>query len=311
MTLARATIIRGPAIATRGTAVYFFEGDLTVTPVINTVPRIVDMFGQIDENLDTVMFTVEGTPTEWEALTDLFPHQTPSIGTSIFGTTDTDLVINTKAGQKLTFKASAVTQMPSIHLSANPNNRLLGPMQFTCIGKNNETWATADHFAAVATEAYASTAFDSTKLYCQPYTAKWGSVAPWSAFQTADGIIIEPSMEYELHTTDTAGIVDATLSNVTVMARFQPVGVSEKQLIDLLKIQNTGIARGVSLSANTEDLIISGTGVHVTVYNAAPKAGPMQFGSATLRIGEVGMVATSSFTLGVADALFRIGTAAP
>jgi len=310
MTIQRSTIIRGPAIVKFDGAVFYTEGDITATPDIETFEIPTSVFGKVDERVSNILIDIEFTPAgEWANLAKMFPHASPSIGDSIFGATDKNLVIHTKAGKELTYKAAALTQMPSIILSTTKT--LLGPMKFTCIGADNEAWSAAAHRVAIADLAFSDTSFDPANILTQPYAVAWGSTPPWDAIETEEGITIETDMQLEPVPTDSFGTVDMTLAGLSVSARFKPVGVNEQQITDLMKIQGTGAARGSSLNANSNDLNIIGTGVYVRIYKASPNGGGLAFGNATLRAGELEFVATRSFTAGAADPLFYVGTGAP
>jgi len=309
MTIARASIIRGPAMIThRGLSLYT-QGDITVTPNIELFDVLTSIWGKVDRRRADIIVDIEFTPVgEWEGLSTLYPHMTPSIGSSIFGA-DEGVVINSVAGQKITFNAGAITKLPNLVFSAV--KPLLGPMKITAIGTDDEAWTETDHRATVAAEAFAGAGFDPAAVKTQAYSVVWGGDAPWNDLETEEGVSVEFDMAIQPVKIDSAGTVDMTLESLDVTAKFTPVGVSEAELIEFLSMQGAGVVRGSSLLDASHDLVISGTGVYAAIYNAAPGAGPLRFGRSVLRAGEVVMHACRKFTDGVPQALFFVGAAAP
>ena len=113
MATQRQSIIRGPGTVTFG-GVKFYDAS-GITAEIDSATQQVP--SSIAGNLDTIKTDQIGkvslTPVGnlSEALIDvLFPAwlRTPEIGRSVFGTTDSPLVISSKAGQKVTFHCAAL-----------------------------------------------------------------------------------------------------------------------------------------------------------------------------------------------------------
>ena len=309
MTLQRSTIIRGPGIVTFDSQVFYTEGDIVATPTIETFKIGTSMYGDVDERLDNIIWELAFTPAgQWKAghLPVLWPYTNPTIGSSIFGAADKNVVVQSLAGQQMTFKAGAVTGMPDIILSAG--KPAIGQVTMQCVGADNTAWSDSAKRAAVAAVAFSDTSFDPTDIKTAAFSSAWGAVSPWDDFQTQEGWVISFEVSLDDVRTDTDGLVDKTLGNIGVMAKCVPVGISETQLLALLKIQDTGIARGVSLSGNSNDLVIDGGAGNpkVTINQASPKEGPFRWGRTVLRAGEIGFVATHEFVTGARQALFAV-----
>lgn len=301
----RSTIIRGPALVTFNSVSFYSRDDIVATPKINTFKIDSSMHGQVDERLSDVLWEITFTPVgKWAGLATLFPYATPVVGSSVFGATDKNLVIQTLAGQQITYKAAAVTKMPDVVLSAAKT--LIGSVTFTAIGANNTEWTDAAKRAVIASVAFSDTSFNPADIKTQAYSVAWGSTSPWNAIKTESGVTLSFNVSMDPVVTDSDGTVDMTLKDVEVTAKFTPVGVSEADLLALLKVQGSGIARGASLGGNKNDLVVTGTGVTVTVYDASPKDGPSKFGQTTLRAGEVSLVPIRKFTAGVGQPLFAV-----
>jgi hypothetical protein len=104
---------------------------------------------------------------------------------------------------------------------------------------------------------------------------------------------------------DENGTVDAFLQDVKVMAKCKPVNLTETAILSALRIQGTGGAIGTSLRQAT-DLVITGTGVVVTIKDAALVEGPLNWGSSTLRSGELGFIGQRVESTGTFGALATI-----
>lgn len=312
MTIDRSSIVLGPGIVTFDSQVFYSKDDIIATPMIDTFDVMTSMFGKVDERLDNIQWEVTFTPAgQWTAghIGVLWPYSNPVVGASIYGATDKDLVINGLNGQKMTLKAAAVTQMPSIRLSAKET--AIGQVTFIAIGTKNTAWTDTAKRSAVAAEAFSDTSFAPTAIKTVPYTSTWG-VSPWDTFETEDGWTIDFELDLQEISTDSEGIVDRRIGNASgVIARCVPVGKSESQLETLLKLQGTGITRGVSLGGNKNDLVITGgsTNPKITINQAAPKAGPLRWGSTVVRGGEVAFVAVAEFATGARAALFTVEVA--
>jgi len=307
----RTTIIRGPAIVTYDSVVMYTEGDITFRLVLTRADINVSAFSKVDERLDDITTEVSFTPAGvWAYRTVLLPHTTPSIGSSIIGATDKDLVIHTLAGKTITVRACAITSMPQVNFGTT--QQLWGAVTFTGVGTNTTAWSHASKRVLDATATFSDTSFDPTAILTQPYTVAWGASSPWNAITTEDGVRVSFELDAQPVKVDSEGTVDMTLENVQVIARMKPVGVSEADVIALLKAQDTGAARGVSLqSHNSAVLNISGTGVYFRIYKAAPVEGPLAFGRTTLRAGELAFIGTAEFATGARQPLYYHGTAAP
>ena len=310
MTIARSTLNIGPGIITFDSQVIYSKDDIIVTPVIETFDVETSMFGKADERLDNIMFEVTFTPAgQWTAghLPVLWPYTNPIVGSSVFGT-DKNVVINGLNGQQMSFYAGAITSMPSIRLSAKES--VMGQVTMMCIGADDTAWTDAAKRATVAAVAFSDTSFVSSAIKTVAYTSTWGASAPWDDFSTEDGWTIDFEVDMVDISVDTEGIVDKRIGPAItgVIAKCVPQGVTEAQLLSLLKVQGAGIVRGASLSGNTNDLVITG-GVGnplITLNHAAPKEGPFRWGSTQIRSGEIAFVSVAEFTAGARHALFSV-----
>lgn len=302
----RTTIVTGPAIVTYNSQTFHTKDNIALTLKLNTFEINSSIFSKVDERLDDVLVEVSFTPVgKPEAFTTLWPYQNPTADTSIFGATDKDLVIWTYAGKQITLKNAAVTKMPDIILSSTKT--IIGSMTFSAIGQNNLAWTDAAKRSTIADAAFSDSSFAPADIVTQGYAVAWGSSSPWDSIATEDGVVISSSVKTKPIKTDTDGIVDMIMDSVDVTAKFVPVGVSETQLIALLKMQGASVLRGASLATiNTGAFSAIGSGFAVRFASAFPRATPMTFDRSKNRAGEVEFVAARTFSSGVPQDLFAV-----
>jgi hypothetical protein len=238
-------------------------------------------------------------------------------GTSAVAITDTGtgthkliqqepLIIHTVHGKKFTFHNAAITQIPQLLPGAT--RTILGEVIFEAFRKNDTDPEDDNSLYTEEDVAYTDDEFDPADIITQCYGAAWGS-APWDDFATKTGFTVDFGLTLEPVETDCGGVLTRRLVGMTVSAKAQPIGISESDLLTALKLQGTGAERGRSLAG--EDLNITGTGVYIRLTAAALVGGPMTYSSRNDRIGELEWRATRTFTSGVANPLFFVGTADP
>ena len=291
-------------------ATIFTQGDIEDDFGISTWQPESSAHGKLDERVDMRTGSVRATPVgEWEAaaLTALLPYRTTLIGASIFAA-DVPLVIKTVAGQKHTYYAAAITQMPDLYFGAKKTS--LGQVGWSIMGKNNTAWNVADSFRKVEAEAFADltwSEFDPTKVVTEPPTISWDTGGGATTFETVDGVTASFNLELDSVETDAEGVVDQTLGDVGIIAKFRPLGQTEAQVQDLLGLQGVGgYTRGAKLLSKGFDLTITNSLGSLIIHNAALVTAGFKFGKTTLRNGELGFVAARSFTGGKRDPLWTV-----
>lgn len=309
----RSLVVKGPAIVQFKSYNFYSEGDIEVPFESETDKVVTSMYGTLDEVLLGRKVTVGFTPTEIEdtALVVTHPYFSTVVGTSLYGATDTPLVIWSSAGKKITFSAAAVTKMPDLNLASKGNP--LGAIEFTCIGKNNAAWSDAASIAAVTSVAWADPGtFALTSRLNQIYTGSWAASGAWASFQTKDGFKISFNLETDTTESDADGLIDITFKSLEVMVKCTPFPagaspIAETEILAGMGWQGTGAARGKSLSSmsSAHDLTVTGSAtaaqspkqlLTATLTKAQIKTAGMAFGTTRLRNGEVGWTATRTFT---------------
>ncbi len=306
MSFDAANIIAGPAILTFNGATIYVEEDITVKVTKSLKTRKVANFGEVDDKLLDVIVEITFKPAQWKNLSLLFPYANTAIGARIFGTTDKNCVIQTLDGKTYTWSRCAITKMPNLGLGVGKD--LLGEMTITGLKANATAAYAANSIVAIASNAFADTTFDPTTLLDQPYALSWG-LTPFNAIDTEDGIDVEFEIKTQDIRVDSAGLVDKMFMGVNCTARFTPIGLTEANFLTFLTTQGTGVSRGASMAGLGNDLIATGTGAVVTIYNATPpKEGTFRFSPSKQRLGQVSLVGRRKFTTGAPSAFFAVAT---
>lgn len=306
--IARSSLIVGPARIVRSTGTVHVKDPFTVDLVKSTFPVSLDGYGKIDDRDEDMIVTCSFTPDgRWDSNTHgfLWPYLNPTIGSDPFGSSDTPTVIHDSNSHLHTIKASAITQMPSITLSSVAT--IIGQATITGIRGSAKDWNDADgiYTAAATGGTFTDTAFDPTTIKTQDYTGAWGSVTGFTSIKTEAGWSIDFETGIEFIKVDEVGTCKATLTNVSVMAKCTPLGMTLANVLAGLDFQETSSARGKSGNALAADLAITGadSSTIITLKSAKLVRSGFRFGSRMLRDGELGWVATRNFSSGTAAAL--------
>ena len=316
MAIDRRTIISGPAILTFRGATFYTTGGITVDPGITLGQIITDQHGKVDDFLDNIVSTVTFTPAgQWipAHIDVLYPYRTPQIGSSIFGATDDDVVIQSLDGQRLTLKTGGITQMPALSLSAiRPP---FGQCTITCIGANDTEWTDTAKRAVLAAQAFADASFRRDQIKMAAYYASLaGATGGWGEFSAAEGWTITPEVQTYAIDTDAEGTCDIRLAGVNLTASCIPVGITESEMLAQLPFQGANIRRGQRLSKFGKDLTIAGKesgDPTVTIKSAVLTNAPFIYNAQSLRNGEAVFQSSVSFNDGgLMQPLFTLGLVA-
>jgi len=297
----RQSIIRGPGTVTFGGVKLFDANGISAEVDSSTQEVPSSIAGKLDTIKTDQIGKVTLTPVgnlSGNLLAVLFPSwlKSPEIGRSVFGSTDSPLVVQSRAGTKVTFLAAALTKCPDLLLS--PVKTAFGQAEFSALLANGKLPTDANSLYAVASAEYADGEPPRTGLTGFHYAATFGSL---SIPDTVDGWTVSIDLQLNPVTTDSQGTVDYTLGGVNVTARCTPLGLTESQILAALPVLN---GRGSSL-ASANDLVIGATGgLAVTLKKAALVTGPLNWGTTTLRAGELGFTANIDPTDG---SLFSVG----
>lgn len=310
-----ASILRGPAIVTRDSVTFYFKGGLKVNPRYDLFTIDTDAKGKIDTRVKQILWEITGTPVGMISsgvLSALFPHTQCNPGESALPATDKPLVIHPlNAKEKLTLSNSFVFKMPDLNLGATKT--ALGQVTWYALGNDNEAWSHDDHLYSLADAAFTDTSLAKTTIQTVPFTAVLGALAaPWNGIQTKDGWTLSFDTGLEAQEVDDIGIFDWIYTgDASVTAKCKPIGIKVADLLGLMNMQGTGIARGMSILDKKYDLVLSGgsTNITTTIKNCTLQAGPHAYNVGD-RVEDLEFKTVRNVTTGALDAVFSIGIAA-
>lgn len=313
MALQRSSIVRGHGKLIYNSGESAVEipcaGGIEADVPVQETELSADDVGKFDRRLadaeGKITFTPLGLLTA-NILGVLYPagYRNPVRGTSMHGAADIPLVVHSKAGQKVTFHAAALTRMPSLILSAN--KPLFGQAEFTAVRGNGLEWSNAAALYTLASASYTAPTFDSADVPTKPYTAAWGSIL--ASIIAEDGWTLDFSLTAQGDKIDGYGTNDYLLDDVAVVARCTPKNLGES-LIEGLKVQGTGVAIGMSRRRAADLVITSGAAagdLTVTLKDAVMLRGPLKWKGLEVRAGEIAFAASREEDTGAYGALFDI-----
>jgi hypothetical protein len=305
MSIARSALVGGPAKLGFQTKTFFSIGDIPLNVETETSDVETSMHGKVDEHRIDAICRVPVTPVgAWENLTTLFPAKflspAANIGARLFADADEPLAIHSNNQDLYTIIAAAITKPPEIRLGTNES--LFGEMEFTGVVGTGLDMESANSLYTVQTgQAYSDATFAKDNIKRQRYTAAWANLgvpAGFDSFQAEEGWVITPEVRVEPIKVQ-GRTVDFKLLSAAWMAKCKPVGPTGAQLAAALRVQGSGNPQGHRLGENSNDLVITGSGVSVTLKAAQLKTAGFIFGGKPLRNGEIGFVSTIGFTAGV------------
>lgn len=217
------------------------------------------------------------------------------------------LAIQTQDGRKITFHVAAVTQQPSLTCSAVA--QLFGTLSFGVYRKAGVAPTTDNSLYTEEASPWVEPEYDPAGVLTQAYAGAWGAAAPWDAFSSATGFALEFPVQLADLLDDELGLMGQRYVSGRATCTAQPTNLTEAALLAKQLAQGVGAGRGRRMSG--DNLIITGTGVHVQLYGASLRNGPQRFGQSVDRIGVLNWEGARVYAAGNWSPLFYLGTAAP
>jgi hypothetical protein len=304
------TQIAGPAIITRAGQVWYSEGDIDVDIAQETWEPTTSRFGGIGLRpksfpVVTISFKPDGQVTA-ARMTAAFPYSSASVGTCIFGAADVPLVINSVDGNQYTFKRSGTCGTPSLYLGVD-KTAFDGTLQFRCIAGIGLDPTAANSILKIEAVAYpADSGFDETKIIAPGFSAAYGAGSGLTAMESVDGFKIECPIRTQQMSCNRFGVVKEMLVSVgPAVCRFTPAGMTDAIWLTIANADGSVIATPGTASSST-DLVVTGTGLVVTMAKAWIGGSKMGFGVSKERHGELAFYSRTVFTAGVPAKLLTI-----
>lgn len=294
MSVTRTTLLGGPAAVTFGGHIYFAHDGILVTPALELAAVDSDAQGVLDATATVAPVMIKFTPTApFADLVALYPYTLGTPGMSLFGDTDSLLVLVASNGVRLTFSAAAIIQMPDLMLSSS--GAAAGAVTFLALGARSLPITAANRLVTVDTAEPAEFSFVPPQL-TDDFKITWGAM-PWVNLRARDGVKIHFAMKTSPVLSAANALLDLTLDSLAVEARFTPGtpsapamgGLAEADVFGALQVQEALPGRLVSTGAHTLD--VAGEHLWFRLPLAQLTQGPLRFDAVHSRVGELVFVA--------------------
>jgi hypothetical protein len=311
MSITRTTLLSGPAAATFNGHTFFARDGILVTPGLELEAVDSDSQGVLDATASLQPVMIKFTPsTPFADLVALYPWLEGAPGASLFGESDTPLILVAANGVRLTFAAAAIVGMPDLHLSANGS--VVGAVTFLALGARTLPITAANRLVTIDAASMPSAPSGTPEL-TDDFVITWGG-APWVNLRARDGVRIRFGMKTRPVVSDANAVLDLTLEKLEVEARFTPAtpgGPGEIDFIEALQLQGASALPGRSLAATGQTLDIAGEHLWVRLPLAQVVAGSLAFDVAQGRMGELTFVAERAFVGEGAEVLMSLKEGMP
>ena len=268
--------------------------------------------GEVDWREDDTLAKLTAKPLGiWgaNAIGKLFPYQPDMLGQLVFPAADQTLVIQTAAGESITFAAAALTKMPTIQFAGNKT--LFGNAEWTLLRRMDEPATTAGAMYTLAASAYTEPALDPQLILTAAATLDFGNLTGIETEE--DGVTFTPTVTLTPRKTSLGGTINYMITAVGATVEFTPEGLTESDLYNSLHpLQGTGTGRGTSLAGIGGALTVTSAaagGPTLTLPLAAPTKSSLRFDPKTGRVGRVTLQAMRANAAGTLQPLFTLGTA--
>lgn len=302
-TISRSALVRGPATAKVGSVALHANAGVTMDFTAEAVPVMSDVFGEIDRLVSAKYIETQLTPVgalSAGILALLHPQQTPDLGGSLLGATDTPLIVHSKAGVKITAANCGVWSPPNIRLSAT-KTAFSSAVNFRSGLKNNTSPDADGAFYTLASEAWTTAAYalGASTILAGAVTAAIGATAVTSQ----DGYELAATYNWQPVLDDNVGIPDWTLDSVSASISFTPSSGTEAALLALMPFAQD---IGTSVRSGADFVVSSANGLTMTIYDAFLLKGPLRFGRTMLRQGQLAFAGLAKVTSDVPGAVYAL-----
>lgn len=305
----RTNIVRGPGAVKFGNVVLHDADGISADVAVETVPVPSSIEGEIDRMVSNRYAEISLKPVGHLSsgiLAALFPHQTPVIGTPLFGAADVPLLVHSKAGVLVTFPNAALVQPPQLRLSTVAT-AFGSAARFRALIALAAEPGDSGSLLTVASSAYSAATYPfSAVAKGGRYIGTLGTGEGAVEIRTQSGWTVDVALATASFATDVEGELAMDLAGVTCVARCTPSQSTEAALMALLPWNS---AQGASARSGKNLVISAGTGsgvVKVTLYDVAVLAGPLRWGGVAIRAGEYAFTASRTVANDALGALYTV-----
>lgn len=284
--------IGGPCkINDNGSVLYFEDGlKITPTPTYRGIPS--DVAGEEDDTLVDLVYKITGRPKAvWNSTYRgvLLPNNYinwTTAGGLLCGLANRAVSVLGSDANGFTFTRACLTKMPDLFLGLGAP--LYGEVEWTAFIGTGKATTDVDAFYSLNTTAWVQTDYPTANQE-QLCALAWGAVSNWDTVFAENGF----KLTHELKTTPLKQgniTVDQRIQSYRAMLSFTPQEPATADLLAAFGLQGASAGIGTRKSSNTNDAVVTGTGISVTVKNAGLNKGVFQFDSKLNRHGEFGMI---------------------
>lgn len=281
-------VVGGPCKITDGSQVIYFEDDVIIEPKpsYRVVPN--NVTGDQDDTVVDLVYSIRGKPkSSWIAgyRTALLPsalYNYTTAGARIIGAANRAVTVLGADGDQYAFTRAAVTKMPELFLGLGAS--LYSEVEWTGFIGQGKALTDADAFYTKtlgASWVQSDYPTDNQEVIC---TGAWGAVTGWTTVYAETGFKLTHELGFQPVKQGNI-TVDQKVQHYRGMISFVPQGPTSAQLETAL-----GMVIGSRRSGNANSLVITGTGISVTLLAAALRKGAFVFGNKTNRQGEIAFV---------------------
>lgn len=256
--ITRSSLIRGPAQCAFDSVTYQASGNIALRIQKRTFDVLVG--GAIaDKRVDDFIVRATFAPSgKVEGLSSLYAMLALDLGAGLMGASDKAAVFK-NAARQVTLEAACITKPPQIR--ASNRQTVFGEMEIAGLTKDNVEFGTASS-RLTHTTGGAPDGVTSSSIKTAPWTISGANLG--SDIETENGVIIDFTPQLDEYGTDSNGVVQFFLRDLEVRAQFIPV-MGAASFLDALNID---VARGSSMNATGEDLVLSNGFLQVTLNKA-------------------------------------------
>lgn len=232
----------------------------------------------------------------------------------------------------ITFQNVALTGLPN--LTFNATETQVGQVTFTAIYHRKleavDVDALVDYRTWSAPISNQLDDFVPDEIWTSPPKLRYGAVsanawtssdpvaAPWNDFCTANGAVLTLNLSTADHVVDRCGLVDIKYTDLTATATAQPVGelMTDEEIQKVLLQQDMGASyegrrRGQSMKAATAMQLWlrienDGDNLDIKLPSTSISAASANYGTTTMRNGDLTWQSLRTFSSGVRQPLFSI-----
>jgi hypothetical protein len=216
--ITRTTLLGGPAAAIWKGRTYFAQSGIVVTPALELEAVDSDAQGILDATATLAPVMIKFAPTApFADLVALYPWLEGAPGTSLFGASDSPLVLIAANGVRLTFAAAAIVQMPDLTLGTS--GATSGAVTFLALGARALPITAANRLVTIDTAEFPALPTVTPQL-SDDFEITWGG-APWVQLQALDGVKIHFAMKSSGVVSAAHALVDMTLDSLAISVRLR------------------------------------------------------------------------------------------